>query len=111
MTDGRSRTALLAAGAVFLAALVLPALVSGYGIRILNLALISAIAVIGLNFAFGYAGLITLAQAGFVGCGAYRHHIPATVDSDGGPSTTYAASMRSHSPTQKAPEGEYRRMN
>ena len=45
MTDGRSRTALLAAGAVFLAALVLPALVSGYGIRILNLALISAIAV------------------------------------------------------------------
>ncbi len=78
MTDGRSRTALLAAGAVFLAALVLPALVSGYGIRILNLALISAIAVIGLNFAFGYAGLITLAQAGFVGCGAYITAILST---------------------------------
>ena len=66
----KGRAALLAAGAVFLVALVLPAFISGYGIRILNLALISAIAVIGLNFAFGYAGLITLAQAGFVGCGA-----------------------------------------
>ena len=55
----KARTALLAACAVFLAALVLPAFISGYGIRILNLALISAIAVIGLNFAFGYAGLMT----------------------------------------------------
>jgi branched-chain amino acid transport system permease protein len=69
---------LLAACAVFIAALVLPAFVSGYGIRILNLALISAIAVIGLNFAFGYAGLITLAQAGFVGCGAYVTAILST---------------------------------
>ena len=55
------RTALLASCTVFLLALVLPAFISGYGIRILNLALISAIAVIGLNFAFGYAGL-TLAD-------------------------------------------------
>jgi branched-chain amino acid transport system permease protein len=69
---------LLAAGAVFIATLILPALVSGYGIRILNLALIAAIAVIGLNFAFGYAGLITLAQAGFVGCGAYITAILST---------------------------------
>jgi branched-chain amino acid transport system permease protein len=74
----KGRTALLAAGAVFLVALVLPAFISGYGIRILNLALISAIAVIGLNFAFGYAGLITLAQAGFVGCGAYITAILST---------------------------------
>jgi branched-chain amino acid transport system permease protein len=74
----KPRTALLAACAVFLAALVLPAFISGYGIRILNLALISAIAVIGLNFAFGYAGLITLAQAGFVGCGAYITAILST---------------------------------
>ncbi|MDI1262523.1 MAG: branched-chain amino acid ABC transporter permease [bacterium] len=72
------RTALLAAGAAFLLALVLPSFISGYGIRILNLALISAIAVIGLNFAFGYAGLITLAQAGFVGCGAYLTAILST---------------------------------
>ena len=74
----KGRTALLAAGAVFLVALVLPAFISGYGIRILNLALIAAIAVIGLNFAFGYAGLITLAQAGFVGCGAYITAILST---------------------------------
>ena len=72
------RTALLASCAVFLLALVLPAFISGYGIRILNLALIAAIAVIGLNFAFGYAGLITLAQAGFVGCGAYITAILST---------------------------------
>ena len=72
------RTALLASCAVFLLALLLPAFISGYGIRILNLALIAAIAVIGLNFAFGYAGLITLAQAGFVGCGAYITAILST---------------------------------
>ena len=72
------RTALLASCAVFLLALVLPAFISGYGIRILNLALITAMAVIGLNFAFGYAGLITLAQAGFVGCGAYITAILST---------------------------------
>ena len=78
MKPGRNRLAVVAAGIVFLLALALPALVSGYGIRILNLALISAIAVIGLNFAFGYAGLITLAQAGFVGCGAYLTAILST---------------------------------
>src|ERR1700682_4044863 len=78
MKNHRARAALLAASAAFVLALVLPALISGYGIRILNLALISAIAVIGLNFAFGYAGLITLAQAGFVGCGAYLTAILST---------------------------------
>jgi branched-chain amino acid transport system permease protein len=66
-----NRPLLLAAAGVFLLALLLPLFISGYGIRILNLAFISAIVVIGLNFAFGYAGLITLAQAAFVGCGAY----------------------------------------
>lgn len=78
MTDRRIRAALAAACIAFLLALALPAFVSGYGIRILNLALISSIAVIGLNFAFGYAGLITLAQAGFVGCGAYLTAILST---------------------------------
>jgi branched-chain amino acid transport system permease protein len=68
---GTSRPQLLAVAGVFLLALLLPLFISGYGIRILNLAFISAIVVIGLNFAFGYAGLITLAQAAFVGCGAY----------------------------------------
>jgi branched-chain amino acid transport system permease protein len=68
---GTNRPLLLAVAGVFLLALLLPLFISGYGIRILNLAFISAIVVIGLNFAFGYAGLITLAQAAFVGCGAY----------------------------------------
>lgn len=78
MKPPRNRLAVAAAALAFLLALALPAFVSGYGIRILNLALISAIAVIGLNFAFGYAGLITLAQAGFVGCGAYLTAILST---------------------------------
>ena len=58
---------LLAAGLVLAA----PALVSAYSLRVLDLAVISAIAVLGLVFAFGWAGLIHLAQAAFVGVGAY----------------------------------------
>lgn len=42
-----------------------------YSVRLLNAAVIAAIAVLGLNFTFGWAGLITMAQAGFVGFGAY----------------------------------------
>lgn len=42
-----------------------------YHLRLLNLSLISAIAVVGLNVAFGYAGLISLGHAAFVGLGAY----------------------------------------
>lgn len=42
-----------------------------YYLRLLNVAAISAVAVIGLNFAFGYAGLISLGHAAFVGMGAY----------------------------------------
>lgn len=45
--------------------------VSEYTLRLLNLAAISAVAVIGLNFAFGYAGLISLGHAAFMGLGAY----------------------------------------
>ena len=54
-----------------LAVLALPVLLSAYSLRVLDLAVISAIAVVGLCFAFGYAGLIHLAQAAFVGIGAY----------------------------------------
>lgn len=49
-----------------------------YHLRLLNLAVISAIAVIGLNFAFGYAGLISLGHAAFVGMGAYALAILTT---------------------------------
>jgi branched-chain amino acid transport system permease protein len=59
--------------AVLLAAAALgaPFLLSDLDIRLTNLGLISAIAVVGLTFAFGYCGLIQLGQAAFVGLGAY----------------------------------------
>ena len=58
----------LAAAVVVLA---LPPLLPTYSLRVLDLAVIASIAVVGLCFAFGYAGLIHLAQAAFVGVGAY----------------------------------------
>ncbi|SPP98317.1 Inner-membrane translocator [Bradyrhizobium vignae] len=56
---------------IFIVGLGLSMLLADYQLRLLNLAVISAIAVIGLNFAFGYAGLISLGHAAFVGTGAY----------------------------------------
>jgi len=44
---------------------------SDYVVRLFNLAAIAAIAVLGLNFALGYAGLISICQSVFVGLGAY----------------------------------------
>ncbi len=52
-------------------AFMLPFVLQGYGTRLLNTAAISAIAVLGLNYIFGYAGLISLAHAAFVGLAAY----------------------------------------
>jgi branched-chain amino acid transport system permease protein len=54
-----------------IAALMLPLALSDYNLRVMVLALQTAIAVIGLCIAFGWAGLIQLAQASFVGIGAY----------------------------------------
>lgn len=54
-----------------LAALAAPWVVSDYTLRVLILALQSAVAVIGLAIAFGWTGLIQLGQAAFVGIGAY----------------------------------------
>jgi len=51
---------------------------SEYGLRLLNLAVIAAVSVVGLNFAFGYAGLITLGQSAFAGLGAYSLAILTT---------------------------------
>ena len=42
-----------------------------YGIYILTLWAVTTIAAIGLNLTLGYAGQISLAQAAFVGIGAY----------------------------------------
>jgi len=65
------RVPLLAGTVVLIAGFSLSMLLADYHLRLLNLAAISAIAVIGLNFAFGYAGLISLGHAAFVGTGAY----------------------------------------
>ena len=43
-----------------------------YGTYVLSLWLVMSIAVMGLNLTLGYAGLKSLAQAAFMGLGAYR---------------------------------------
>ena len=68
--------AAIAAGAI---ALVLaPFLLSDLNMRFANLAMISAIAALGLTVAFGYTGLILIGQATFVGLGAYTSAILTT---------------------------------
>jgi branched-chain amino acid transport system permease protein len=56
---------------VFLAIMGGMTLLSDFNLRLAILAIIASISVIGLFFAFGLAGLIHLAQAAFVGIGAY----------------------------------------
>ena len=65
---------LLADGALALAAAFLIFATLGlkpYGIFILSMRAVMTIAAIGLNLTIGYAGQISLAQAAFVGIGAY----------------------------------------
>jgi branched-chain amino acid transport system permease protein len=71
MKSGRS---VLAAGVLALAAVFLlaaPFAFRPYGIFILTMWAVMTIAAIGLNLTLGYAGQISLAQAAFVGIGAY----------------------------------------
>jgi branched-chain amino acid transport system permease protein len=56
----------------------LPLWVAGYSLHVLDLSLVTAVAVVGLCFAFGYAGLLHLGQAAFVGIGAYGSALLAT---------------------------------
>ncbi|WP_213774239.1 branched-chain amino acid ABC transporter permease [Bradyrhizobium sp. dw_78] len=65
------RTPLALAAAILAVGALLSFVLPEYHLRLMNLSVISAIAVIGLNFAFGYAGLISLGHAAFVGMGAY----------------------------------------
>jgi branched-chain amino acid transport system permease protein len=65
------RMPFLIAAAILLIGGLFGAILPEYYLRLLNIAAISAVAVIGLNFAFGYAGLISLGHAAFVGMGAY----------------------------------------
>ena len=66
------------AALLLLLALGIPAVLPGFALHVLDTALIAAIAVLGLNFIFGWAGLISLAQAGFMGVGAYATAIMTT---------------------------------
>jgi branched-chain amino acid transport system permease protein len=74
VSAARTAALLIAAMAVVL----LPFAISGYALRLLDLSLVSAVAVIGLCFAFGCAGLLHLGQAAFVGIGAYGTGVLAT---------------------------------
>lgn len=67
------KTVLAGAALVFSAAflLVAPFLFKPYGIFILSTWAVMTVAAIGLNLTLGYAGQISLAQAAFVGIGAY----------------------------------------
>src|SRR5258706_14310062 len=54
------------------AALAVPVIVrDGYIVQLLNIAILNAIVVIGLNFATGWTGQINFGQAAFYGLGAY----------------------------------------
>jgi branched-chain amino acid transport system permease protein len=54
------------------AALAIPAVTrDGYIIQLLNIAILNAIVVLGLNFATGWTGQINFGQAAFYGLGAY----------------------------------------
>jgi branched-chain amino acid transport system permease protein len=66
---GRTRIAVAIAAAAFL--VVAPFGLKPYGIYLLSLWAVTTIAAIGLNLTLGYAGQISLAQASFVGVGAY----------------------------------------
>ena len=69
---------LILAAIVLLAALVAPRFLSEFNLRLATLSLHTSIAVIGLCVAFGWAGLLHLGQAAFIGIGAYTTAILAT---------------------------------
>jgi branched-chain amino acid transport system permease protein len=53
------------------AALTLPTFAGSYVVQLLNIAILNAIVVLGLNFATGWTGQINFGQAAFYGLGAY----------------------------------------
>ncbi|WP_187640231.1 branched-chain amino acid ABC transporter permease [Bosea sp. F3-2] len=64
--------------AILLLGGLLSFVLTDYRLRLLNISVISAIAVIGFNVAFGLTGLISLGHAAFVGMGAYTLAILTT---------------------------------
>jgi len=82
MTASALRIAACAVAAVVLIAA--PFGLKPYGIYVLSLWAVTVIAAIGLNLTLGYAGQVSLAQAAFVGIGAY---IAALLTTNGWPFT------------------------
>lgn len=74
----RSRPGVALAALLAAAAVAAPFALPDLDMRLANLSLITAVAVIGLVFAFGYAGLIHLGQAAFAGLGAYASTLLST---------------------------------
>jgi branched-chain amino acid transport system permease protein len=66
-----SRAGALAVALAAIIAVTLPFLLKSFGIYLLSMWAVLAIAAIGLNLTLGYAGQISLAQGAFVGIGAY----------------------------------------
>ena len=61
-----------------IAALAIPVMTADtYVIQLLNIAMLNAIVVLGLNFATGWTGQINFGQAAFYGLGAYATAIAA----------------------------------
>jgi branched-chain amino acid transport system permease protein len=69
MTISKQHFAALVLSVVALA--VAPSLLKTYGLYLLTLWLVYIVAAMGLNLTVGYAGLKSLAHAGFMGVGAY----------------------------------------
>ncbi|MDR1612010.1 MAG: branched-chain amino acid ABC transporter permease [Planctomycetota bacterium] len=72
--SGKTLNALLTAGAVVLAGMLLAwanAGLDNYSIRILNLIAINAILAVSLNLIYGFGGMFSLGHAGFMAIGAY----------------------------------------
>lgn len=70
MTAGRGRFIALWAGAA-LCLIVVPAMLPQYPRFVVSLALVNAIAAMGVNLSMGYAGQVSVGHAGFAAIGAY----------------------------------------
>ncbi len=71
-------TSLLLGALALIAAVAAPRFLSEFNLRLATLSLHTSIAVIGLCVAFGWAGLLHLGQAAFIGIGAYATAILST---------------------------------
>ena len=66
-----SRLGAMALALSVAAAVTAPFLLKSFGIYLISMWAVLSVAAIGLNLTLGYAGQISLAQAAFVGIGAY----------------------------------------